>query len=99
LVKNEYYNNKKEKYMTNNSIAGKWKWHTVTYEFFNDGTYRYVNTGSGVVTNSKYAVSGNILIFTEMGCSSEIGFQGDRLTLSPIQNGVVHRNEAIFSRV
>jgi hypothetical protein len=68
---------------TNNSIVGKWRWTVITYEFFNDETYSYVNIESGLRTNGNYSISGNILTFF-MGsvAKDEFFLQGDRLTLT-----------------
>ena len=72
---------------TNHSIAGKWEWMTVSYEFFNDDTYSYVNTESGLRANGNYAISGNVITFFNEFFSfskSEFSLQGDRLTLTII---------------
>lgn len=76
-------------------IVGKWE-HEMTrihmgtelsYEFFNDGTYRYFNSKSGVRTNARYTTSGNILTyhFEDGGTAkSEFVIRGDTLTLTII---------------
>ena len=77
--------NIKFKKTTDHSIAGKWEWMTVSYDFFDDDTYSYLNTKSGLRTNGNYAISGNVITFF-MGsvAKSEFSLQGDRLTLTII---------------
>ena len=50
------------------NIIGKWECKTgndvvgfihMTFEFFNDGTYKYVNHITGAEANTNYSVSGN----------------------------------------
>jgi hypothetical protein len=71
--------------MTNNSIVGKWNWWKITYQFYNDGTYSYVNASSGVRTNGTYTISDNIITFyIGYANTSEFSLQGDELLLRPL---------------
>ena len=84
--------------MIEEKIAGKWKWHTVIYTFHSDGTYNYLNTESGIRTNGRYSIAGDIIsFFIGSAFTSEISLQGDSLTLTPRtpQRG----NPIIFTRV
>ena len=82
----------------NDSIVGKWRWDTITYEFFKDGTYSYVNTGTGVRNSGNYMVLGNILSFPQMGSSTRISLQGNSLVYDPIINGVVQKG-CVLTRI
>ena len=67
----------------NSPIAGKWKWMTVSFEFFNDDTYSYVNTESGLRTNGNYAISGNVVAFFKGSVDkAEFSLHGNRLTMT-----------------
>ena len=81
--------------MVEEQIVGKWTWHTVTYDFRSDGTYDYINTGSGVRTNGRYAFleDGVITFFIGSAVESKYSLQGDKLTFYP-EGG----NSVTFSR-
>ena len=70
-----------------NSIVGNWETGTLSYNFFNDGTYRYYNSRSGMETNARYSTEGGILTyhFSDGAISkSEIMLEGNVLMHTPI---------------
>ena len=70
--------------MVEEQIVGKWNWYNITYDFHRDGTYDYVNTDSGVRTNGRYCIEGNIIKFFIGGVvTSEFSLIGDKLELAP----------------
>lgn len=82
--------------MIEKQIVGKWKWYSITYDFYGDGTYDYVNVDSGVRNSGTYSVSGNIITFL-IGSAAEIFLSGDKLTMTPIRPSA--GNTVTFSRV
>ena len=86
-------------------IVGKWTCKAgaihMTFEFVNDGTYKYINHGTGVTTNARYSVeSDTIQMIADNSASYKYVLQDDELTITPIANGnPAHAHTLTFRRV
>jgi hypothetical protein len=75
--------------MIEEQIVGKWKWHSVSYDFRGDGTYDYRNSETGLQASGRYAITGeNTMMFFIKGPSeTRFSFTNDSFIQYPEGGG------------